>query len=51
MVDYTDEGEIFSAYDLEWGREAFDKDGKFDDGTFMWAPERGIQRENRQVLF
>lgn len=38
MVDYTDCGEIFSGYDVEWGREAFDN-GKFDDGTFMWAPD------------
>lgn len=51
MVDYTDEGEIFSAYDLEWGREAFDKDGKFDDGTFMWAPDAAYSEKTGKYYF
>lgn len=50
MVDYTDEGEIFSAYDLEWGRQAF-YDGKFDDGTFMWAPDAAYSEKTGKYYF
>lgn len=51
MIDYTDEGEIFSAYDLEWGREAFDTNGKFDDGTFMWAPDAAYSEKTGKYYF
>lgn len=50
MTDFTDEGEIFSAYDLEWGREAL-KSGKFDDGTFMWAPDCAYSEKNGKYYF
>lgn len=33
MVNFKDEGEIFSAYDLEWGMTTE------NDATFMWAPD------------
>lgn len=33
MMNFKDEGEIFSAYDLEWGMTTE------NDATFMWAPD------------